>query len=156
MANINSTPTLPKGFNTASLAKADVTNGTTTLAWTTANSGLILFTVTGSVLARVYGVVTATGLTSTGTTGTLAVGNAGNTSLFLGTTTANGTNLVANTVWLDTAPTVNGKVLSAANLTWALVNGGTIILTIATNNMTAGGMTLFCDWIPVSAGATVV
>lgn len=156
MASIITTPVLPKGFNTASLAKADVTNGTTTVAWTTANTGLTLFTITGAVLARIYGVVTATGLTSTGTTGTLSVGNAGNAQLFLPTTTANGTNLVANTTWLDNAPTVNGKVLAAANLTWASVNGGTVTLTIATNNMTAGGMTLYCDWIPVSAGASVV
>lgn len=156
MATIITTPTLPKAFNTASLAKADVTNGTTTVAWTTANSGLILFTVTGAVLARIYGVVTATAFTSTGTTGTLAVGNAGNTQLFLPTTTANGTNLVANTAWVDNAPTLLGKVLVAANLTWVALNGGTVILTIATNNMTAGGMTLYCDWIPVSAGATVV
>jgi hypothetical protein len=33
---------------------------------------------------------------------------------------------------------------------------GNVILTIATNNMTAGAANLYMDWIPISAGATVV
>ena len=140
------------GYYTPVFTKADVTAVT---AWSTANSPITLFTVTGTVLARIYG-ITVTALTSTGSTGTLAVGVTGTTTAFLGTTTADGTNFATGSVWLDTSPTIRTEALVAANLTTMLLNGANVILTIATNNMTAGAMTLYCDWAPVSAGATVV
>lgn len=156
MTTISTSPSMLKGYNTTVLTKADVTNATGTVAWTTANSGLTLFTVTGAVKCAVYGVV-STLLTSTLNTGTLAVGIAGATTLFLGTTTANGsTNFILNSIWEDTSPTVLAKAIAGIPLTLAYTVTSNIILTIATNNMTAGGMTLYCDWIPVSAGATVV
>lgn len=145
---------LLKGFNTTIFTKADVTAAT---AWTTANSGLTLFTVTGAVLCRIYG-VTTTLLTSTSNTGTLAVGITGTTGLFIAATTANGsTNFIANSIWLDNAPTVKGKALpTLSNTLNVALSNANVILTIATNNMTAGAMKLYCDWIPVSPGATVV
>jgi hypothetical protein len=152
MAVINVTTPLLKGFNTTSKAYADVSTGT---AWTTGNSPITLFTVTGAVLCRVYGIVGTTAFASTGSTGTLAIGIAGTTGLLIAATTANGTNLVANTPWFTTAPTILGVALSAEVLTFDMVNGANIILTIATNSMTAGSITMYCDWIPVSSGATV-
>jgi hypothetical protein len=144
-----------KQWNTTTFSKPDVTAAT---AWTTANSPITLFTVTGSVLCRVYGDVT-TLVSSTAGTGTLAVGITGTTGLYLAATTANGTtNLILNSVWLDNAPTVLAKALAAINSQggWVLTRNANIILTIATNNMTAGGVNMYCDWIPVSAGASVV
>lgn len=129
----------------------------TPVAWTTANSGTTLFTVTGAVLCRVYGIVGATAFTSTGGTGTLAIGITGTTGLFIAATTANGTtNFIANSIWIDTAPTVTGKALPSLSntLNVALANTN-VILTIATNNMTAGAVVLYCDWMAVSAGASV-
>jgi len=38
---------------------------------------------------------------------------------------------------------------------WALVSNDTIKVTVATNSMTAGGMTIYVEWMPVSVGATV-
>ena len=140
------------GFYTAKFTKADVTAVT---AWSTANSPITLFTVTGTVLLRIYG-RTSTALTSTGATGTLAIGISGSTTIYLGTTTADGTNFATGSVWIDTSPTIRSEALVAANLVWHLNQAGNAILTIATNNMSAGGMELYCDWIPVSAGATVV
>lgn len=129
----------------------------TPIAWTTGNSPVTLWTVTGAILARVFGLTGATALTSTAGTGTLSIGVVNSVQLFLPTTTVNGsTNFIASSVWLDAAPTVLGKVLAAGNLTWAAVNGTPITLTIATNSMTAGAMTLYCQWIPMTAGATVV
>lgn len=144
-------------FYTASFLKPDVTAAGTSGAWTTANSPITLFTVSGLVLCRVYGRAT-TLLTSTANTGTLAVGITGTTTLYLGTTTANGsTNFIANAIWVDTAPTVLSKALAAINSQGGFIaaSNSNIILTIATNNMTAGGIELYCDWIPVSASATV-
>jgi hypothetical protein len=116
-----------------------------------------LFTITGSVLCRVYGEIT-TLMASTGGTGTLAVGVAGTTGLYLAATTVNGTNMILDSVWVDNAPTVKAKALAAINSQggWILTRNANVILTIATNNMTGGGMNLYCDWIPVSAGASVV
>jgi hypothetical protein len=128
----------------------------TPVAWTTANSPVTIFTVTGSVICRVYGVVGATAFTSTGSTGTLALGISGTTGLFIAATTANGTNFIANSVWIDTAPTVLGKALPTLSATLnVLLANANIILTVATNSMTAGAVVVYCDWFPVSAGASV-
>ncbi len=123
---------------------------------TTALSPVSAFTVTGAVMLRIFGVTGATPLASTSNTGTLAVGISGSTTIYLGTTTADGTNFTAGAVWIDTSPTLKSEAFVAANLVWHLVSSSTIIVTVATNNMTAGILTLYCEWRPVSSGATVV
>lgn len=143
-------------FRTNTYTQPTVASATPT-AWTTGNSPVTLFTVTGAIMCRVFGVTGATALTSTGGTGTLAVGIPTSAGLFLATTTVNGTtNFVISSVWLDTTPTVLGEVLAGNALTWTLVNNSIISLVIATNSMTAGAMSVYCQWVPVSAGATVV
>lgn len=156
------TATVPapgSAYNRASYLQPTIASATPT-AWTTANSPITLWTVTGTVLMRVHGSVGATQFTSTGGTGTLAIGFAGATTALIGTTTVNGTtNFIANAVWFDTTPTTTQKVwpVTAVNPgVWTEVSNTNVILTIATNNMTAGAANLFCDWIPVSAGASVV
>jgi hypothetical protein len=87
----------------------------------------------------------------------VVVGILGSVQTFLPTTTANGsTQLILNSIWIDATPTLLAEVLAGNALTWVLLNNANITLTIATNSMTAGGMNLYCDWIPVSVGATVV
>ncbi len=135
------------------LTKADVTAGGAT-AWTTANTGLTLFTVTGDVLLNVWGAVT-TPLTSTGANGTLAVGTAASTGGIIAATTVDGTKLhTAKYIWASTAGTPD--ILTLPNTSgWYAVSGTNIVLTIATNSMSAGGMTLYCIWMPISSGASV-
>lgn len=141
--------TLP--YQLATFTKADVTVAT---AWTTGNSPVTLFTVSGTVLMTAFGVV-STSMTSTGATGTLALGVAGNTGVIIAATTVNGTILnVANQVWASTAGVAPGYSLPNTGGWFAVA--GNIILTVATNSMSAGGMTLYCPWIPLSAGASVV
>jgi hypothetical protein len=72
--------------------------------------------------------------------------------------TANGTNFPTNSVWAgDTSPTLLGEILSAGALDWVLIgNGEDIIATIATNNMTAGASTFYCEYIPLDSSSTVV
>ena len=141
------------GYNQSTYTQPTIQSATPT-AWTTANSPITLWTVTGTILARVYGVVGATAFTSTAGTGTLAIGVAGATGAFIAATTANvTTNFVANAAWIDTTPAVTAELMASA--AWVLCTGN-IILTIATNNMTAGAVVLNLDWIPVTAGATVV
>lgn len=124
-------------------------------ALTTGASPVTLFTVTGTVLVRIWAFVT-TGLTSTGGTGTLAIGVTGNTAACIAATTMDGTNFPTGSVWAgDTSPTVKGEALSGGSLNGVLA-ASSIICTIATNSGTAGSITFFCEWRPVSAGATVV
>lgn len=126
-------------------------------SFTTAASPVSLFTVTGDVLARVYATV-QTGLTSTSSTGTIAIGVTGNTGAFIAATTADGTNFPTGSVWAgDTTPTVKAEALSSAALNYCLVAGGAdIIATIATNNMTAGAITFYCEYLPLSSDGAVV
>ena len=141
------------GWNTAKHTKADVTAVT---AWSTANSPVTLFTVTGAVLARVYAYSTAA-MTSVSNTGTLAVGVAGATTAFLGTTTINTTNFptAGGEAWVDTSATLKVEPLPGTSGWQLLVDGTDIILTIVTNNMDAGGMVVVCDWIPLSSDGAV-
>ncbi len=123
---------------------------------TTILSPVTLFTVTGVVLARVWAAIT-TGLTSTGTNGTLAIGVTGNTGAFIAATTADGTNFPTGSIWAgDTSPTVKAEALSSGALSGVLVNATNIIATIATNSMTAGVITFYCEYRAVSVGASVV
>jgi protein-S-isoprenylcysteine O-methyltransferase Ste14 len=138
------------GFGTLTrFSKPDVTQP---VAWTTANSPVTIFTVTGTVLMWCFGVVTSS-ITSTGGTGTLALGVSTNTTLFTAATTANGTNFAAGHVWTTTTTTRGNVLQNTGN--WALVNDTTVQLTVATNNMTAGGMTIYALWRAISVGATV-
>lgn len=127
-------------------------------AWTQGNSPLTLFTVTGTVFARVYGIVGGTAFTSTGGLGTVSVGAAGTVQLFLPTTAANavGAQLGIGTVWVGATPLVLAAVPLLGNLTWAFINATPIIATIATADMTAGAITMYCDYVPISAGSGVV
>jgi hypothetical protein len=127
---------------------------------TTGASPVTLFTVTGTVMARVFAVV-GTALTSTGATGTLAVGTVGATTSLLGTSTVDGTVLhTAGGVWTGAtsgagAGTSTSAVFSNAALSFAMVNGN-IVCTVATNSMTAGTITFYCEWWPVSSTGNVV
>ncbi len=143
------------GFNRTTYTQPTVASATPT-AWTTGNSPVALFTVTGTILCRTYGVVGATALTSTGATGTLSVGVAGNTACLLPVTTVSGGGqFLINGAWVDSTPTVTAKLLATATSPWVLLTGN-IILTVATNSMTAGAIVMVCEWVAVTAGATVV
>ena len=123
---------------------------------TTAASPVTLFTVTGLVEVKVVG-ASRSALTSTSDTGTLAVGFTGLTTLLLGTTTVDTTNFPAATskVWIDTSATAVAEAMVASNLVGVLTNSN-IILTIATNSMTAGTLRFMCAWRPWSSDGSVV
>lgn len=114
-----------------------------------------LFTVTGVVAARVWGVVT-TAITSTGGTGTLSVGVADNNALLVPAITMDATNGAQYDVLSNATTTVNGDVLETGGQYAIIANGVDIQAFIATNNMTAGAVDFYCEWYPISAGASVV
>lgn len=114
-----------------------------------------LFTVTGVVAVRVWGVVT-TAVTSTCSTGTLSVGVPDNNVLLIPAITMNGTNGAQHDVLANATTTLNGDVLETGGQFAVIANGVDIQAFVATNAMTAGGVDFYCEWYPISSGATVV
>lgn len=106
-----------------------------------------LFTVTGDVLANVFGIC---GTDVTGS-GTGEVGVVGNTAALIAQTT--GTAIDAGEVWQNNTPTVGvGAVVSTPK---PIANGLDIILTIATDTFTAGVIRFYCIWRPLSSDALI-
>jgi len=119
----------------------------------TTDSPVTMFTITGDVMLQVFGVV-QTAITSTSNTGTLSLGNTAAILGFIGTSTVDGSQFVAGDIWNDTTPATDIAVISS-DIT-VIGGGADIILTIATNNMTAGAMEMYCLWRPLSSDALVV
>lgn len=143
--------------NIATFVKPDVTAAGSSGAWTTANSPITLFTVTGLVRLRAYAVIT-TAITSTAGTGTLAFGVTGSVGgVFSQSTANNTTNFGTGFVWTQNAPSSRSAGLSSSGA-YLVNNSGDLIMTIATNNMTAGGIVIYVEWYPAieGSGATVV
>jgi len=108
-----------------------------------------LFTVTGAVSVRVYGVAS---VAPVGDTATIEVGVAGDTAGLIAQSTA--TDLAIGDVWLDATPTT--KVEAISGLAEKIIGDGLdIILTVGTANITAGVVTFYCLWTPISEGAEV-
>lgn len=123
------------------------TKAITYVAATTGATGVTtMFTVTGTVAVRVFGVTGAVDLTGSGT---IELGIVGNTAAVIAQTAA--TSIDAGEIWYDASPPTVG-ILPAL-----LVLAGTnIIQTIATNTVTAGTITFYCLWFPISSDGNVV
>jgi len=117
----------------------------TYVAGTTGATGATtLFTVTGVVALRIFGYCT---LDLTGS-GTLEAGVAGNTAALLAQTT--GTAIDAGEIWIDTAP-ATVEALPAYQVVAA-----NVIQTIASATITAGILTYYAQFVPISADGNVV
>ncbi len=112
---------------------------------TGATGATTLFTVTGIVAVRIFAVcsVDLTG------SGTIEVGIAGNTAALLAQTT--GTAIDAGEIWIDTVP-ATVEALPALQI----LSGTNIIQTIAGDTLTAGTLTYYCLWNPISSDANIV
>lgn len=104
-----------------------------------------LFTVTGVVAVRIFGVVSGADLTGSGT---LEVGISGNTAALIAQTT--GTDLDVGEIWVDTVP-ATVEALPAIQI----LSGTNIIQTIATDTITAGTITYYCTWFPLTSSASL-
>jgi hypothetical protein len=119
----------------------------TYVAGTTGATGATtLFTVTGVVALRVFAVASGTDLTGSGT---VEVGIAGNTAALLAQVAA--TALDVGEIWTDNAPSTVEALPG-----FSLVSGTNVIQTIATDTVTAGTLTYYCTWVPVTPNASVV
>jgi len=111
------------------------------------------FTVTGDVWVRIGGSV-GTAITSTSGTTTLALGTTEAVGSIIAATTIDNSDFGATDSWVSTSPTVDSE---RADSNWVLISGGAdIVLTRSVDDITAGSLTLYCEWKPLSSGATVV
>lgn len=115
-------------------------------ALTTGAVGLTtLFTVTGTVSVRVFAVCSGVDLTGSGT---IEVGVSGNTAAVIAQTSA--TAIDVGEIWATTSP---ATVLALPAIQLVATD---VIQTIATNTVTAGTLTYYCLWAPVSSDGNVV
>ena len=113
-----------------------------------------LFTVTGDVFCRV-GASVDVAVTSTSGTTTLEVGVTGNTAALCIQDTVDGTAFAVGDSWsLITAADANAAQMADE---WVLIgNGVDIILTGSVDDITAGDIDFYCQYIPLTAGSSVV
>lgn len=112
-----------------------------------------LFTVTGDVLVRLYGVCTTTLVSAGG--GTISVGVANNTAKLIASTTAANITTTAN-FWADATPYDSAEVFTKVTGPYIILNGANIIETIGTADITAGNIYYNCLWRPLSHDGKVV
>lgn len=115
---------------------------------TGATGATTLFTVTGVVAVRVFGVC---GLTLVGAA-TLEVGISGATAIIL-SQIADATTLTTDEIYTDATPTTKVEALPAQLIIGA---GQDIIQTIGSTAISAGQLTYYCLWFPISTDGNVV
>lgn len=109
-----------------------------------------LFTVTGDVVLRVFGVCTTN---LAGASATLEVGTTKSTAALIPQTTA--TDIDASELWHDATPDTDVEA-STVGTEKILVGGADIIATVGTANITGGVVEYICAWYPLSENGKVV
>jgi len=108
-----------------------------------------LFTVTGSVIAKVYAIC-STNVAGAGAT--LEVGVTGSTAAIIAQTT--GTDIDANEIWHDATPDAGIEASSVATEN-VIANGLDIFMTVGTANATGGVLKFICLWKPLSKNGDI-
>jgi len=140
MRDANRVPITGLGLVTTKTIVFDVTTGATGVT--------NLFTVTGDVVAQVFAKCSADLVSAGG--GTVRVGITGNDNGFINTTTA--TDLDNGESWVSTSPNSIAAIPTQRSIT----SGTSIIQTIGVSAVTAGTLTYFCLWYPLSENSEVV
>ena len=132
--------------------------GDTTNAWGDDGGtldGAAIFTVTGAVTAKVFGICT----TSLAGSGTHAVGIAGATTIYLPTEAAldiNSGDFVANNATVGAYLILGEQDAAADNFPLYMLNGQDIIMTVAGGaNIESGVIDYYCIWNPISSDGDV-
>jgi hypothetical protein len=111
---------------------------------------ITLFTVTGDVILRVFGIC-KTDLASAGACN-IVLGVAGTTNKFIAST--NVTTLVANEIWNDATPTTTIE-LDSSVVSYIISGSQNVILTLSAQ-IDSGAMDFYCQWRPLSSDADVI
>lgn len=161
MSTIDSIRPIPRGPNHIAVPDDDwafVTKKTITFYGDTADSvgdhdgasdPFTIFTVTGSVKARVLAVCTTD---LTGDTATVEVGTENDTAEIIEQTTA--TDIDAGDLWHDATPDSDIEESSVMS-EYVIANGADIVGTCGTANVTGGVIDFYCFWYPLSEDGNV-
>lgn len=120
------------------------------LTFTNTDSAQTLFTVTGDVILRVFGIC-KTNLASAAAAN-VEVGVSGSTSKFIATTVA--TAIDANEIWHDASPDASIEA-DSVSVAYIVSNGQDVILTPSAQ-VDSGVIDFYCQWRPLSSNADVV
>lgn len=133
--------------------------GATANAWGNDGGDLdagVIFTVTGVVRARVFGICT----TNLAGAGTHAVGIAGATTIYLPTEAAVDINIgdfVLNNATTAAYHILGEEAAAADNFPEYALNGQDIIMTIAGGaNITSGVIDYYCLWVPWGTSGSII
>lgn len=108
-----------------------------------------LFTVTGDVFVRIWGVCT---VALEGASGTIEVGVAGNTASLIAQETI--TDIEINSIYLSATQVIGAVSVATIPGPFVIVNGLDIIETVKTTDVSEGNIYYICLWRPVSEGRT--
>jgi len=124
---------------------------------TTGASPVTIFTVTGDILiTHICGVVKLA-VTSTSNNGTLELGTSDSTAFLIAQNVADGTDFgTVGDVWVDATPLDRIDVLQRSGAGIVITAGTDITLVVATNSMTAGSITFYAGFIPLSSDGALV
>ena len=145
--------------NLGLITKKTITfDGATADAWGNDGGALdagVIFTVTGVVHARVFGICT----TNLAGSGTHAVGIAGDTAIYLPAEAAldiNSGDFVINNATVTTHPILGEQDAAADNFPLYMLNGQDVIMTVAGGaNIESGVIDYYCIWNPISSDGDV-
>lgn len=115
------------------------------------NASKTIFTVTGDVLVRIFGVCT---VDLVGNSATLEVGVSGNTAALIAQETA--TDIDAGGIYLSATQVAGAVALSTLPGPFIVTNGLDILEKTTTADITAGQIYYVCLWRPLTPGSTVV
>ena len=119
----------------------------------TGYDGGALFNITGDAMVRIFAVVGDTAITSTSGTTTISVGTAEDPVALLAAATIDNAQFGATDVWVDSSPTVDVEALDSQ---WFIVGGGAdIIATRSVDDIEAGNITFYCQYIALSDDCVV-
>lgn len=115
-----------------------------------ANNPATIFTVTGSVLVKILAYCTTD---LVGDTATVEVGTTTDTAEIIAQTVATG--IDSGDLWHDASPDSNVET-STVLTEKVIANGGDIVITAGTADITAGAIVFYALYQPISEGASVV
>ena len=144
------TSTLRRDGNRIALQDVNGITVIKSLTFSDTTGAQTLFTVTGDVILRVFGVCKID-IASTGGAN-IGVGVSGTTNKFIATTVA--TAVDANEVWHDATPD-NSIELDSVSVSYIVSNGQDVILTPSTQ-VDSGRIDFYLSWRPLSDDADVV
>jgi len=144
------TSTLRRDANRVPLQDVNGVTVIKSLTFLNTSTAQTLFTVTGDVILRVFGIC-KTNLASAAVAD-VEVGVSGTTGQFIATTTA--TDIDANEIWHDATPDASIEA-DSVSVDYIISNGQDIILTPSAQ-VDSGAITFYCQWLPLSDDANVV